>query len=179
MLQKSNMQRVAAVFFSHPTEQFGLLEISRKLRLAHTSTKVYLEKLAKQDSITRTVQKKGARKYPVYQAAINSKGYRTAKKIHNLQAIIDCGVVEFIEQKLMPKTIVLFGSYQKGEDTEESDIDLYVQCAPEELSLQPFEKKLGRKIQLHFKAEFSLYPKELKNSIINGIVLYGYLEAFP
>lgn len=173
------MQRVAGMFFRFPTTAFGLLEISRKLKLAHTSTKQHLEKLAKQGIITRTVQKKGMRRYPVYQADINSKGYRTAKKMHNLQTIIDCGVVEFLEQKLMPKTIVLFGSYQKGEDTEESDIDVYVQCGAEELSLESFEKKLNRKMQLHFKAEFGQYPKELKNSIVNGIVLYGYLEAFP
>lgn len=169
---------VAGMFFRFPTTGFGLLEISRKLKLAHTSTKQYLEKLVKQGVITRTVQKKGARKYPCYQANINSKQYRMAKKIHNLQMIIDAGVVEFLEEKLMPKTIVLFGSYQKGEDTEESDIDLYVQCGAEELSLKSFEKKLERTIQLHFKAEFNSYPKELKNSIVNGIVLYGYLEAF-
>ena len=173
------MQRVAAVFFNCPTKHFGLLEISRKLKLAHTSTKQHLEKLVKQGIITKTSEKKGTRKYPLYQADVNSKQYWRAKKIHNLQAIIDSGIVEFLEQKLMPKTIVLFGSYQKGEDTEESDIDVYVQCTPEELTLQPFKKKFERKIQLHFNPDFSSYPKELKNSIINGIVLYGYLEAFP
>ena len=78
----------------------------------------------------------------------------------------------------MPKSIVLFGSYQKGEDSENSDIDLFVECDKEELDVKIFEKKLGRKIELHFKKDFTLYPKELKNNIINGIVLSGFLEGY-
>ena len=77
----------------------------------------------------------------------------------------------------MPKSIILFGSYSKGEDTETSDIDLFVECKSEELNLKIFEKRLERKIELHFKERFTLYPKELKNNIINGIVLHGFFRG--
>ena len=45
-------------------------------------------------------------------------------------------------------------------------------------NLKNFEKKLKKRIQIHFKENFSSYPKELKNNIINGIIIYGFLEAF-
>ena len=61
---------------------------------------------------------------------------------------------------------------------EGSDIDLFVECRKEEINLKRFEKKLGRKIELHFNENFLSYPKELKNNIINGMVLSGFLEGY-
>ena len=81
-------------------------------------------------------------------------------------------------EKFNPNSIVLFGSYQKGEDTIKSDIDLFIESKEQNINLQEFETKLNRKIQLHFNESFEKYPKELKNNICNGIVLKGYLEIF-
>ena len=94
-----------------------------------------------------------------------------------MSILSESGLIEYLEEKLFPKVIVLFGSYRKGEDMIDSDIDLFVECKKEELNLSLFEKKLKRKIQLHFKEDFNSFPKELKNNIINGIVLYGFLEG--
>ena len=72
----------------------------------------------------------------------------------------------------------MFGSYRRGEDVESSDIDIFVECADEPVNVAQFEKKLGRKIELHFKEDFTAYSKELKNNLINGIVLSGFLEGY-
>ena len=53
-----------------------------------------------------------------------------------------------------------------------------IECKKEELDLAKFEKKLSRKIELHFNERFISYPKELKNNIMNGIVLSGFLEGY-
>ena len=76
----------------------------------------------------------------------------------------------------MPQSIVVFGSYQKGEDTEDSDIDIFVEANEEKINLEKFEKLLNRKIQLHFNPNFKTYSKELKNNIANGWVFGGYLK---
>ena len=78
----------------------------------------------------------------------------------------------------MPKVIILFGSYCRGEDIEESDIDIFIESKKQEINLDRFERALKRKIEIHFNDNFNNYPKELKNNILNGCVLYGYLEAF-
>ena len=54
----------------------------------------------------------------------------------------------------------LFGSYSRGEDVEESDIDLFVEAKERNLDIRRFEKALGRKMQLHFKEDINLFPKE-------------------
>jgi predicted nucleotidyltransferase len=175
MLQKSSIDKTAEIFFLSPTKKHYLMDISRKTGLAHTSVKANLEILTKKGFIIESIEKRGERKFPLYHANLDNKSFRKYKTIHNFMSISE--LIEYIQEKSMPKSIVLFGSYQRGEDTEDSDIDLFIECKKEEFDLKPFEKKLERKIQLHFNENFKKYPIELKNNIINGIVLSGYLEA--
>ncbi len=178
MLQKSSMFRTIEIFFVNPTKKNYLMNISRSIGLAHTSVKKNLDKLVKLGLIIESVEKKGERKFPIYKANIDNISFKKHKRIYNLSSLFESGIIEFIEEKLMPKSIVVFGSYQRGEDIESSDIDLFVECKEEELNIVKFEKKLGRKVELHFKEKFDLYPKELKNNIINGVVVNGFLEGY-
>ncbi|MFH1211900.1 MAG: nucleotidyltransferase domain-containing protein [Candidatus Woesearchaeota archaeon] len=178
MLQKSSMWLAAEQFFLHPTKEHCLTSISRNTKIAHTSTKKNLDKLAKAGIIKKSIESKGSRKFPTYKADLNSKEYKKQKQIYNLSKILDSGIADFLEKNLMPKAIVLFGSYLRGEDTEESDIDLFLECRQDEIDLKRFEKLLGRKLQLHFNENFKTYSKELKNNIINGFLLSGFLEGY-
>ena len=178
MLQKSSMVRTAEIFFVNPTKKNYLMEISRNIGLAHTSVKKNLGNLVKLELVIESVEKKGGRKFPFYKANLDNRLFKEYKMIYNLSSLLESGVIRFIEEKLMSKSIIVFGSYQNGEDTENSDIDIFVECKEEKLNLDKFEKKLNRNIQLHFKENFNLYPKELKNNIINGIVMSGFLEGY-
>lgn len=178
MLQKSSILRTAELFFANPTKQNNLADISRSIKLAHTSVKKNLDKLIKIGLIIEFVEKKGRRRFPYYTANRDSKAFKKCKIAHNISSILESKLAEFIEEKLMPKSIVLFGSYLRGEDIEKSDIDIFVECKQEEINLSSFERKLGRKIELHFNNKFNSYPKELKNNIINGMVLSGFLEGY-
>ena len=178
MLQKSSIVRTAEIFFVNPNKKHYLMEVSRTIGLAHTSVKKNLINLVKSGLIIELVEKKGGRKFPIYKANRDNKNFKKYKTIYNISSILESKLVGFIEEKLMPKSIVLFGSYQRGEDTEKSDIDLFIECKKKELDLNPFEKKLKRKVEVHFKENFTSYPDELKNNIINGMVLSGFLEGY-
>lgn len=178
MLQKCSIFRVAGIFFQEPTREHGLLEVCRKTSLAHTSVKNHLKTLKSMGIISEHLEKKGSRSYPIYKAEQATNDFRYHKRIHNLSELLESGLVKFLKDRLNPKSIVLFGSYQRGEDTEDSDIDIFLETEKTEINLLKFEKTLKRKIQLHFKENFKGYPIDLKNSIINGTTLEGYLEAF-
>lgn len=178
MLQNSSISRIAEVFFNEPTKSHYLIEISKKSKLAHTSTKKNLEILNKKNIIIENIEKKGKRKFPIYTANLNSYEYKKYKKLYNISIIYSSDLIEFLKDKLMPKAIILFGSYSRGEDIETSDIDLFIESKNKEINLIKFEKELKRKIQLHFKENINEFGKELKNNIINGHILYGYLEVF-
>ncbi len=178
MLQNYTTWKVLSRFFEEPTKEHYLKQISRDIGLAHTSVKKHLDFLLKASIIKENVQKRGKRKFPVYSAEINGKDYRHYKSLYNITSLHDSGLIDFINDRLAPRCMVVFGSYQRGEDTEDSDIDLYVECKKENLDIKKFEKRLNRRIQLHFNDDFRSYPKELKNNIINGIVLKGFLEGY-
>jgi len=72
----------------------------------------------------------------------------------------------------------LFGSASIGEDTEQSDIDLYVDSKTKELNLEKYKKLLKRKINILYEEDFNKISPELKNNLINGVILKGYLKAF-
>ncbi len=104
--------------------------------------------------------------------------FKLYKKVNLLLRLHDSGLVKFLEEKLSPNAIVLFGSASRGEDIEKSDIDLCILAAEEELNLKIFEKELKRKINLFFESSFNEIPLELKNNLINGIILSGYLKVW-
>ncbi len=178
MLQKSSIEQTRAFFFDSPTRGHSLMEISTVIGIAHTSIKQNLKELVKDGLIAESIEKKGKRKFPVYTAERNAKKFQQQKIIHNLSALLDSLLIDFLEDKLAPKAIVLFGSYRRGEDIETSDINIFVECKQEDIDLKQFEKKLKRKIEIHFQQNFLSYIKELRNNILNGIVLRGFLEGY-
>lgn len=178
MLQKCSILEVAGVFFNEPTRPHYLMEISQKAGIAHTSVKKYLIDLQKLSIIKKLSEKKGSRNFPIYKADLESSEYKKYKRICNLLKIEEAGLIDFLKDNFLPKSIVLFGSYLRGEDIEDSDIDFFLECKKKEIDLSKFKKALNRKIELHFKEKFKEYPSELKNNIVNGLVLRGYLEVF-
>jgi len=171
------MQTLLEFFAREPTREHYLKDISRRTKIAHTSIAKNLEKLRKEDLIEKRVDKKGSRNYPIYVAKQND-AFRFQKKMINIMQLQESGLLAHIKDNYTPAAIVVFGSYGRGEDTEDSDIDIYIRAAPRKTDLRKYERMLGRKIQLHENAEFGRYPEELRNNILNGVILYGYLEVF-
>lgn len=178
MLQNCSILRVAGVFFDEPTKKHYLKEISGKAGLAHTSVKKYLEMLKNENIIRETVERRGERDFPTYFANNGSNEYRREKIISNMMNLFRSGLIEYIIDNVMPNSIILFGSYSRGEDTEDSDIDLFVEAKEQKTDTKKFEEKLKRKIQLHFREDINDCPNELKNNIINGFSLFGATEVF-
>jgi len=179
MLQKYNKWKVLKFFFEDPIPKdsgFQLREISRKVSLATTSVKLYLNEMVDEGLIIRSKHRLFT--YPVYRANFDSLDFRLFKKIDTIISLKESGLIEHLENQCMPDVIILFGSASKGEDTIESDIDLFLLCKEKKLELEDFENKIKRNISLFFSEDFSELSNELKNNIINGVIMKGYLKVF-
>lgn len=168
-------------FFDDPDpegEGLNLRAISRRADLSHTSVKKHLETLEEEGLIETREVRAGGKSYPVYLASRENERYKHYKSVDMISRIRESGLLQKLIEDAMPDCIVLFGSAARGEDVKNSDIDLYLQCEEKELDLTKFEDSLKRNIQLHFKPDFVTYSKELKNNIINGTVLHGYLTGY-
>jgi len=177
MLRKDNITKVLEVFFDNPLPEgigFQLREISRSIKLAPKSVKIYLEELEKENLIIR--KKHRIHNYPVYYANRDDDYFKFLKKINMIKRIKESGLLDYLDEKCMAETIILFGSASRGEDIDSSDIDIYVQSNEKKLDLNKYEKELKRKINIFFEKDFNKLSKELKYNIVNGNKLKGYLR---
>lgn len=178
MLKKDNIYRVLEIFFDNPLPEgigFQLREISRKIKLAPKSVKLYLEELEKEDLIVKKEHR--IHKYPVYYANRDNHYFKFLKRLDMIRRIKETGLLDYLSERCMPDVIILFGSASKGEDVKDSDIDLYLQCDEKKLDLDKYEKGLNREINLFFEKNFDKLSEELKRNIINGDKLKGYLKV--
>ena len=137
---------------------------------------IYLSELEKNNLILKL--KHRIHKYPVYIANRDNENFRFYKKIDIIIFLKDLGLLNFMEKECMPDVIVLFGSASKGEDLLNSDLDLFLLCKEKKLNLDKFEKVIKRKINIFFSEDFNKLSKELRNNILNGVILKGYLKVF-
>ncbi|MBI4440278.1 nucleotidyltransferase domain-containing protein [Candidatus Woesearchaeota archaeon] len=114
-------------------------------------------------------------------ANLESETYRFYKLLINLYRLKKYGLLDaLIGAFHRPEAIVLFGSYAKGEDVENSDIDILVISAYRPKELENLRKIYGktaeRQINIHVLPSLKRSMPEFKNAAANGIVLYGYLK---
>ncbi len=99
------------------------------------------------------------------------------KRAENLKMIQETGLTQFLEEKFPGCTIILFGSYSTGEDTEKSDIDIAVIGSEgKELKLTKYDKMLERPVFLNFYIGLKQVDKNMRANLYNGIVLSGAIE---
>jgi len=99
------------------------------------------------------------------------------KRAENLKNAYVSGLSDYLEEQLAGSTVILFGSYSRGEDTNASDIDIAVIGRKDKmLELEEYEKILNRKINMNFYNSWQEIHKHLRNNILNGILLHGGVE---
>lgn len=168
--------KLLAFFLRYPTREIHLRALSREIGLSTTMIAKAAKRLAKEGILTIVRNKE--RKEVLMKANRDCSSYRALKQSFNISFIHQSGLVEYLAKLYHhPDCIVLFGSYAKGEDTENSDIDIAVLTDRKAaLSLEKFEALLHRKIAIK---EFNKrkIEKEFWNTLANGIVVSGYLEV--
>src|SRR3989344_2882355 len=172
MLEKFSRYRVLKVFLDSPTQEFGLREISRASKLAPVSILKYLKEFEAKELI-KISNKKGV---PIYQANRDNENFIFYKKLGSSYELHNSGLIDYLWNKLAPDALILYGSHAKGESIENSDIDIFVVGKEKKIDLEKFEKKLGKNIHLMFNSNVKNIQKELKNNLINGIILKGYFK---
>jgi len=165
-------------FFENPNKKFSIRELSRILKINHTTVRQHLNKFVKEGFLS--VKKEGL--YSFYQLVL-SKKTANLKLYHNLDKIRQSGLVEDLEKIYDLPVIILFGSYASALDDITSDIDIcLISNAEKEFDAEKYQKRLNRKISMH-KFNKKSWEKAKKanpnliNNICNGIMLSGQLEV--
>jgi len=171
---KTSIWKVFEVFIDEPLKIHYIKQISKKINLAPTSIRKHLQQLEEEKFITK---EKGER-FTGYKANRDNKNFRFYKKTFNIIKIQESNLLDYLINSLYPQTIILYGSYLRGEDIEQSDIDIFIiSKTKKRLETNNFEKTLKRKIHIMIEPNLKNLSSELKSEILNGLVLHGYLNT--
>ncbi len=175
-------KKVQYWFFSYPTKEVSLNDLTKFTNISKTTANTIITELTKNEFLK--VEKIGN----LWRVSCNQEHYfNTTKKIaYNLEMIYETQIIETILKNIPTcRSIILFGSYRKGDDIETSDIDIAVETLDNE-EINIFElgtiKEFGYRKNIKVNVlKFSRNKIDLNlfANLVNGIVLYGFLEARP
>ncbi|MEK6830875.1 MAG: nucleotidyltransferase domain-containing protein [Nanoarchaeota archaeon] len=176
MTAKNIKDRIKEYFFLNPTNKLRVRQIEREIKIPLPSVIRYTKELEK-EGILKKEETSGA---VFFSSDRSSQSFLLEKKFFNTRLIFESGLIDFIIKEYSNPVIIVFGSYSKGEDIENSDVDLYIQSlSKKEINLEKFEKQLKRKIQIFIYPSINKVKNpHLSNNIINGIILNNFLEVF-
>lgn len=168
-------EEILNFLFVHPTTPFRGRALARSLKKSASGVIKSIRSLEKKGLVN-------VKEDFTLSISLNRENKETfvLKRISNLKSLYESELVSFLSDKYLGSTIIVFGSYSYGEDTEDSDIDIaiigYSERHEDSKELIKYDKQLQRTIQLHFFENMKKIHENLKESIINGIVLEGAIK---
>ncbi len=154
-------------------EKLSQRELAKMLRVSPTAVSNSMKKL--KDSNLIKIEKTKTINFVSF-----NRDWQMAfelKRVENLKNIYVSGLSDYLEKELAGAVVILFGSYSKGEDTNTSDIDIAViERKDKMLELEKYEKILNRRININFYDSWKNIHENLRNNILNGIILHGGVD---
>ncbi len=174
--------KLHAWFYAYPSKEFSLNELIDNLGMSKTTAGVVVSRLAKEGFISISQIGKTWR----IKANLNHPHFTTKKIPFNLQGVYESGIIGWVRDNIPnARAIILFGSYRKGDDIEDSDLDIAVEVISNEpikiisgLTLKNLGYRKNVKVNLHVFSRNNIDLNVFAN-IANGFVLDGFLEARP
>ena len=172
----TNLQQgIMRLLFVKAGSGLNALRIAKNLNVSQPAISKSLPFLVKEGYITLEKDKESGRLS--IKANLENPWIIRLKKIENLKMVYETGLADFLEKEFAGGTIILFGSYSRGEDILNSDIDIaIIGRKDKKINLESFEKLLEREINLQFYESWKKIHEHLKNNILNGIILSGGVE---
>ncbi len=169
---------ILSKFFEDSESEFHIREIARLTKINHTTVRQVLNKLVKDELLTSKKEKL----FVSYKSIISRK-YLNLKLFYNLEKLRESKIIEDLERYYDYPVIILFGSYVKGMDTKNSDIDIcIISNINKEFNTGKYTNLLNREVSIHnfttkkWGEAINKNP-HLVNNICNGLVLSGELEV--
>lgn len=176
LYQKMTHFKILQLFLKKPYEKYYLREASRILKMSPMTVGRSLQLLTKEGLLKKEKNKNQI----LYKANLEYLPFKYLKIAYNLSWLERKNIIPFLKEKLPGlSTVVLYGSYAKGEDDEKSDLDLLTISALKKDISSELSKELGIETGiLNFTPiEWSNEAKKNRalylDIITEGIILFG------
>ena len=149
---------------------FNQRRISQKLNVSATGVSKAIKLLEKKELIL--IKKDEFSKELSIELNFENQEVLELKRIDNLSLLYETKFVEYFKQNHVGCDVILFGSYSRGEDTLNSDIDIaIIGTTKKELTITMHEEILKREINLFYFENMKKIPPKLRKNIMRGIYL--------
>jgi predicted nucleotidyltransferase len=176
LYQKIKQLGVLKLFLENPHSSYYLRESARLLKMDAMTVKRALDILVADGLLLRVKEKNQI----LYRGDVENPAFRYLKIAYNLSWLRKKKIVEFLNDHMSNITsIILFGSYAKGENDSESDVDILVISLSKNKPTAELTRLLKRDVNLisFTPGQWSQQSKTNKafylDIILDGIVLYG------
>jgi len=159
-----------------PLKEWHFEEIIREARVTKAVANKWLKKYVKEGLLKRIKEKC---RFPYFTVAPNNPVYYSLKRTYAIGQFHKSGLLPKLLSLKNAKTVILFGSFIRGDWYKESDIDIFIYGNIDDFNKSYYELKLGRHIELHIfenKEEIEEVKTGLIKNIINGYVIKGRIQ---
>ncbi|MDI6736951.1 MAG: nucleotidyltransferase domain-containing protein [Nanoarchaeota archaeon] len=179
MASPSKEERVLQLILENsPMKQWHFNEIVRDSKVARAVANKWLKRYVK-EGLLRRVKEKG--KFPCFTCGMDNPVYISMKKLLAIEQVFRSGLAEHLLSLKDAKSVVLFGSFARGDWHKGSDIDIFIYGKSRGFEKSRYELKLKRQIELHLfetKAELNQVRTGLLKNVLNGYSLKGQMQDF-
>lgn len=174
--------KIQHYFFDNPTHEASLNNICSIVNISKTTANIVVERLLKEGFLKREIIGK------LWRISCDQNHiYNLSRKIpYHLNLVYESDIMEAVHE-LVPnvRTIILFGSYRKGDDIESSDMDIAAEIVGDnkykiiEVGIIPqlgYRQNVPVNIHVFSRTQINL---NLFANIANGIIIEGFLEVKP
>ena len=168
-------QEILRLLFVKLGDVMTMRKIAQLLSVSPPAVAKALPSLAEKEYVKLTQDKETKR----WSVELNRDSPRAVqlKRVDNLKQLYESGLADMLIREFAGGTIILFGSFSRGEDTLSSDIDIAVIGRKEkDMDLEKFNLLIERTINVQFYYSFEKIHKHLRENLCNGIVLAGGVE---
>ena len=177
----SKEEMVLELFLNEPTKHWHFSQILSTAKVSRRVASRWLNKL-KEDNIVRHIKPKG--KMPYFQGYWEHVNYKNQKRIYALNKLYETGLLNELWKLKNAKTIVIFGSFTRGDWNTQSDVDVFIFGDSENFKFGRFWKGLGfqgksREVQVHTfesKQEIKDVRSGLMTNIARGYFVKGSIH---
>ena len=176
LYQKITQLNVLTLFLKNPHSSYYLRESARILEMDPMTIKRSLALLVEDELLIKFSEKNRI----LYKAHIENPSFRHLKISYNLSWLQEKNVRDFLTSTMNATTsIILFGSYAKGENDEESDVDILTISLAKNKPSAELATLLETDVNLvnFTPAQWSSQAKKNRafylDVILDGVVLYG------
>jgi len=164
MTYPNKENNVLDLFLNEPTKHWHFKDIVKNACISKERANFWLKKLSKNKIINHT-KPKG--KMPYFQGNWEHPNYDYKKKLYGFNQLYESGLLTkllFLEEA---KTIIIFGSFARGDWHTKSDIDIFIYGNPGDLKYGDIFA--GREVQVHaFETKKDI--KKIKTGIMKNII---------